>query len=320
MRRLAIALFLVATAALAQQDPVFKSWNQPVEPFRIVGNLFYVGASEVASYLIATPKGHILIDGGFAESAPMIRANIEKLGFHFEGVRILLNTHAHFDQAGGLASLKEWGGATLMASERDAPLLARGGKGDPQFGDVAQFPAVTADTLLRDGDHVTLGGSILTAHLTPGHTPGCTTWTMTIREKGKPNNVVIVCGASVPKEYKLVGNDKYPDIVADYRQTFATLKALPCDVFLAGHGSYFDLLGKSARKAKGETPNPFVDPEGYRKYVAAAEQAFEEEVKRETPTPPPAGMQNAECRMQNVEVREQQLSSFFILRSAFCVQ
>ncbi|HMC22951.1 MAG TPA: subclass B3 metallo-beta-lactamase [Thermoanaerobaculia bacterium] len=287
-RRLAIAMLLIAAPALAQQDPVLKSWNQPVEPFRIIGNLFYVGASEVASYLVATPKGHIIIDGGLMETAPMIRANIEKLGFHFQDVRILLNTHAHFDHAGGLAALKEWGGATLMASERDAPLLARGGKNDPQFGDDDQFPAVTPDTLLRDGDHVTLGGSILTAHLTPGHTPGCTTWTMTIREKGKPNNVVIVCSASVPKEYKLVGNNKYPDIVADYRQTFATLKALPCDVFLAVHGSFFDLLGKAARKAKGERPNPFIDPEGYRKYVAAAEQAFEEELKRETPAPSPA--------------------------------
>src|SRR5712691_9716166 len=128
MGRLAMATFLVATAAMAQQDPVSRSWNQPVEPFRIIGNLFYVGASEVASYLVATPKGHIIIDGGFVETAPMIRANIEKLGFHFEDVRILLSTHAHFDHAGGLAALKDWGGATLMASERDAPILARGGK------------------------------------------------------------------------------------------------------------------------------------------------------------------------------------------------
>ena len=278
-----MATLLVATAAMAQQDSVSRSWNQPVEPFRIIGNLFYVGASEVASYLVATPKGHIIIDGGFVETAPMIRANIEKLGFHFEDVRILLSTHAHFDHAGGLAALKDWGGATLMASERDAPILARGGKADPQFGDSARFPPVTPDTFLRDGDHVALGGSILTAHLTPGHTPGCTTWTMTIREKGKPYNVVIVGSVSVPKGYKLVGNVKYPDVVADYRQTFATLKALPCDVFLAANGSFFDLLGKSARKAKRETPNPFIDPEGYRKFIAAEEQAFEEEVKRETP-------------------------------------
>jgi metallo-beta-lactamase class B len=274
VRRLLICTLLLLAAAAGAQ---------PVEPFRIIANIFYVGASDVTSYLIATPKGHIIIDGGFVETAPMIRANIEKLGFHFEDVKILLNTHAHFDHAGGLASLKEWGGAKLIVSERDAPLLSRGGKGDPQFGDAYPFPAVTPDLLVRDGDRVTLGGSILIAHLTPGHTPGCITWTTTVRKKGMPYEVVIVGSPAVPKEYKLVGNDKYPDVVADYRQTFATLKALPCDIFLGAHGSDFDLLGKAERKAKGETPNPFIDPEGYKKFVAGAEQAFEEEVKRETP-------------------------------------
>lgn len=271
-RELFLGFLLYASAAAAQQ----------VEPFRIINNLFYVGAADSASYLIATPKGYILIDGGFAETAPMIRANIEKLGFHVDSVRILLNTHAHYDHAGGFAALKTWTGATLIASERDAPLLARGGKGDPQFGDAFPFPAVTPDRLLRDGDRVALGGSILTAHLTPGHTAGCTTWTMVIREKGKMYNMVIVGSPTVPQQYKLVGNDKYPEIVSDYRRTFATLKALPCDIFLGAHGSYFDLIGKAARLARREKPNPFIDAEGYRKFVAAAEQAFEEELKRQT--------------------------------------
>lgn len=278
-----MGIVLFATAAFAQKDPVSRSWNQPVEPFRIISNLFYVGASDIASYFIATPKGHILIDGGFVETAPMIRGNIEKLGFKLEDVRILLNTHAHFDHAGGLAQLKAWNNATFMASEADAPLLARGGKDDPQLGNKYPFPAITPDRLLRDGDRVALGGSILTAHMTPGHTPGCITWTMTIREKGKPYQVVIVGSPTVPKEYKLVDNSRYPDVISDYRQTFNTLKSLPCDIFLGAHGGYFDLAGKSDRKAKGEKPNPFIDPEGYRSFVAAAEQAFEEEVKRETP-------------------------------------
>jgi metallo-beta-lactamase class B len=272
-RELFLGFLLYASAAVAQQ----------VEPFRIISNLFYVGASDVASYLIATPKGYILIDSGFAEMAPRIRANIEKLGFPVDNIRILLNTHAQYDHAGGLAALKTWTGATLIASERDAPLLARGGKGDPQFGDAFPFPAVTPDRLLRDGDRVALGGSILTAHLTPGHTPGCTTWTMVIREKGKMYNVVIVGSPTVPRQYKLVGNNKYPEIVSDYRHTFATLKALPCDIFLGARGGYFDLIDKSARLAKREKPNPFIDAEGYRKFVAAAEQAFEDELKRQSP-------------------------------------
>ena len=282
MRRLLLAVFLITSAAFAQKSDIERASNRPIEPFRIMGNLFYVGGADVTSYLIATPKGHIVIDGGFEESAPMIRDNVEKLGFRFSDVRILLSTHAHYDHAGGLARMKEWTNATLMAGERDAPLLARGGKDDPQFGDSLTFPPVTADRLLRDGDRVALGGSILDVHLTPGHTPGCVTYTMTLREKKKAYLVVIVGGPTVPQQYKLVGNKRYPDVVADYRHTFAVLKSLPCDVFLGAHGTYFDLLGKAGRVAKRETPNPFIDPDGYRKFVAEAEQAFEEALKKES--------------------------------------
>jgi metallo-beta-lactamase class B len=273
-----LALAFAAASAFAQPDAESRSWNRPVEPFRIAGNLFYVGASEIASYLVATPNGLIVIDGGFVETAPIIRANIEKLGFHFKDVRILLSTHAHYDHAGGLAALKEQTGAKLMASERDAPLLERGGKDDPQFGDKWPFPPVTPDRLLHDGDPVTLGGSTLTAVMTPGHTQGCTTWTMTVGEKGKSYHVVIVGSPTFPA-YKLVGNEKYPDIVSDYHKTFATLQSLPCDIFLGAHGSFFNLSAKMVS-------HNFVDPDGYRAFVDRWAKAFERELKQQQSAAP----------------------------------
>jgi metallo-beta-lactamase class B len=280
-RALVLLIALHSTALFAQRSEEQRKWNEPVAPFRIMSNLFYVGAREVASYLIATPKGHILIDGGFVETAPMILANIAKLGFDIHDVRILLNTHAHFDHAGGIAKLKGETYASFMASEGDAPLLARGGKGDPQFGDRFSFPPIPPDRMFRDGDKVSLGGITLTAHITPGHTRGCTTWSTVIREKTKPYDVVLVCSASVPPEYKLTHNPKYPEAVADYRRTFAILKSLPCDIPLAPHGSFFDTLAKMERLQKGQKPNPFIDPAGYRTYVTRAEAAFEAALKKE---------------------------------------
>ena len=261
-------LFLLATAAFAQKDPLSRSWNQPVEPFRIAGNLYYVGASDITSFLIATPQGHIVIDGGFEETAPMIRANIEKLGFKASDVRILLSSHAHLDHAGGLAELKRVTGAKFYASGGDVPVHARGGLDDPQFGDTLPYPPVMADRVFGDGAKVTLGGTTLTAHITAGHTRGCTTWTMQLRDGKRTHDAVFVCSASVPSNYKLVGNPRYPDVVDDYRRTFCTLRSLPADIFLASHGAVFDLTEKR------KTGN-FVDPAGYRAFVDRAEQAFE---------------------------------------------
>ena len=263
-------------ALFAQSDPVSRSWNQPVEPFRIIRNIYYVGASDITAYLIATPKGHILIDGGFEETAPMILANVEKLGFEPSDIRILLNSHAHYDHAGGLAAIKMVTGATFIATEGDAPLLERGGKDDPQFGNAFPFPPITPDKLARDGDRVALGGVILVAHVTAGHTRGCTTWTTRVRERGRSYDVVFVGSPSVPSQYKLSGNPRYPDAIDDYRRQFATLKSLPCDVFLGSHGSFFNLAEK--RQHVGEKPNPFIDPDGYKAFVAAMEKAFEEKV------------------------------------------
>jgi metallo-beta-lactamase class B len=266
MRRVTLLLaLLLATVAHAQSDPTSRSWNQPVEPFRIAGNLYYVGASDITSYLITTPKGHILLDGGFVETVPIIVANIRKLGFQVEDVKILLSSHAHLDHAGGLAELKRLTGATFYASRRDIPLLSRGGLDDPQFGNRFPFPPVYADRILDDRSRVSLGGTTLVARVTPGHTPGCTTWTMRVRDRGKTYDVVFVGSPTAPG-YKLVGNPRYPDAVADYRHTFAILRSLPCDIFLGSHANFFNM------KEKREQGRSFVDPEGYREFVEGWEK------------------------------------------------
>jgi metallo-beta-lactamase class B len=271
---LLIVLF-TTTAAWPQQDPTSRSWNQPVEPFRIAGNLYYVGASDVTSFLITTPAGHILIDGGFVETAPMVIANIARLGFRIQDVRVLLNTHAHLDHAGGLAELKRASGAVLYASRQDAPLLARGGHDDPQFRDRLPFPPVAADRLLDDGDAIALGGTKLVARITPGHTPGCTTWTFAVQEGDRSLNVVIVGSPTVPAEYNLTANLRYPQAVSDYRRQFRILLDLHPDIFLASHGNFFEL----AEKIKSRN---FIDPDGYRRFVEAAQRAFEKHVASET--------------------------------------
>lgn len=276
MRRL-LLLLLVAAPLLAQKDPVSRSWNQPVEPFRIAGNLYYVGASDVTSYLITTPSGHIVLDGGFEETAPMIIANIRKLGFKVEDVKILLSSHAHYDHAGGLAELKRVTGATFYATAGDLPMLARGGLDDPQFGNRFPFPPVRADRIVEDKQRISLGGTTLTAHITPGHTRGCTTWTM----RAGNLDVVFLGSPSVPSEYRLTDNPRYPDAVDDYRRQFARLHALRCDIFLASHGNFFDLAGKMKSLRPHQRVNPFIDSEGYHRFVTAAERRFEDRVRNE---------------------------------------
>jgi metallo-beta-lactamase class B len=278
MRRILFLLALIATPLLAQVDPS----NQPVEPFRIIGNIYYVGANEVTSFLITTPKGHIIIDGGFKETAPMILANIAKLGFKPSDVRILLNSHAHLDHAGGLAELKRATGARLLASSGDLPALARGGVDDPQFGDTLTFPPVEADRIVHDGDRIVVDGTTLVAHITAGHTRGCTTYTMQVRDGKAARDVVFFCSPSVPSEYRLVGNAKYPEVADDYRKEFATLESLRCDVPLGAHGSFFSLSEKRERLAKEPAPNPFVDPQGCRSFIATMKKRFEDALAKQT--------------------------------------
>ncbi len=243
-------------------------------PFRIMGNLYYVGASDITSFLIVTPKGNILLDGGFLETARQIEANVKTLGFRLEDTKILLNSQAHYDHTGGLAELKKLSGAQMVASEGDTPMLETGGRGDPYFGDKYIFQPVHVDRRLRNGDTVSLGGTVMTAEITPGHTKGCTTWTTTEEEAGKSYHVVFVCSTTVLPDIRLIDNTQYPDIAKDYEYTFRRLRQLPCDVFLGSHGGFFDLLGKIERMRRGDKPNPFIDPDGYSKYLDSSYAEF----------------------------------------------
>lgn len=270
-----------AASAEAQSDETFRSWNQPITPFRIVGNIYYVGANEITSFLITTPEGHILLDGGFEETAPIIGASIRKLGFRLEDVRYLLNSQAHVDHAGGLAALQGQSGAKLVASEGDAPVIASGGKGDFAFDARFAWKPARVDRTIKDGEAVELGGVRLVARLTPGHTRGCTTWTTTVVEGGKRYEVVFVGSTKTLPDVPLVGNRAYPQIAEDFEKTFRLLRGLRCDVFLASHGSFFDLNEKIARLAAHPRRNPFADPKGYRAFLDRTEKEFRGKLKRE---------------------------------------
>lgn len=280
-----LLLLLLAVVALpvpicAQADETSRSWNQPVKPFRILGNLYYVGASDITSYLITTPQGHILLDSGFVETVPQIKNNVAELGFRLEDVKILLNSHAHYDHAGGMALLKEMTGATLYASAAGAAELATADRDNPHWGNQYPFAPVTADRLYKDGDNINLGGVTMTARLTPGHSRGNTTWTMQVKDGGKTYAVVFAGSMSTPG-FKLVGNEKYPDIVSDYEASFRLLKSLPCDVFLSSHAGFFHMKEKLARRAAGAKTNPFLDRQGYRNYIQRAETAFKEQLQKQ---------------------------------------
>jgi metallo-beta-lactamase class B len=254
-------------------------WNRPLAPYRVASNLYYVGTNYLASFLINTPEGNILVNPDYQESVPLIRKNVEKLGFLFSDIKIILISHAHDDHAAGCALAQKMSGAKLMVMDADVPEMENGGASDFQYSDM-RWPAVQVDRVLHDGDRVTLGGVVLTAHLTPGHTKGCTTWTTDIQQGGRLQHVVIVGSPNVNPGYKLVGNRLYPQIAADYEKTFRVLKSLPCDIFLGSHGSYYDMDQKLKRLQAGDS-NAFVDPAGYRAYVDDREQAFHTELAKQ---------------------------------------
>jgi metallo-beta-lactamase class B len=274
---IARAVLAASLLALAPQ-----AGNAPVDPFRIADNLYFVGSSDIGSYLITTPAGHILIDAGYESTAPLVEASIGKLGFKVEDVKFLLNTQGHGDHAGGFAALKKRTGAKLLVSAADADLIERGGARDFSLGDSLTFPAATVDRRLKDGDTVALGGTTLTAHLTPGHTIGCTTWTFDTKDRGRTLQVVDLCGLSILEKTRVSGMPGYPGITKDYEHTFETLKALPIDIFIGAHPSYYGGMEKAAKaKADPSGPNPFVDPQGFRKVVDAAERKFRDQLARE---------------------------------------
>lgn len=306
---IAVALVVTPMSSYAQADPQARSENQPAPPFRIAGNIYYVGASDVTSFLIVNPAGDILLDGGFVETAPQIGANIEKLGFKPSEVKFLLNSHAHYDHAGGLAELKKRTGAKMVAMEGDATVLASGGHADFFFGDRLTFPPIKPDRVIHDGDTVTLGNVTMTAHLTAGHTRGCTTWTMTTQENGKPLQVVFIGSMSVLPGYRLTGKESYPGMAADYEKSFRALRSLPCDVFLGAHGSFFDLAGKRALLADDAGRNPFIDPAGYRAYVEGAEAAYQAELKRQRASDPPRDPANPRSAAGVMQVEQEWLEA-----------
>jgi metallo-beta-lactamase class B len=237
--------------------------NKQFPPHRIVGNLYYVGTESLGSFLIATPEGNILINSDYEATVPVIRDSIEKLGFHFADTKILLGSHAHADHMEGDAMVKELTGAKLMAMEQDIPALTKITPGNKPH---------VIDRVLHDGDTVTLGGTTLVAHLTPGHTRGCTTWSTKIADGGKIYDVVIIGSIGVNPGYQLVDNKEVPQIADEYMRSFKVLRGLPCDIPLGSHPAMYNMPEKYARIGAG--PNPFIDPEGYKREIDINEQAF----------------------------------------------
>jgi metallo-beta-lactamase class B len=283
---LSIAAMLFGSAPMqgavdSHQPP---DWTTPIAPFRIADNLYYVGSRDLASYLVVTPDGDILINSSLESSPPLIQKSVEQLGFRFKDIKILLISHAHSDHDAGSAEVKRLTGAKYMVMDADVPVVESGGAKDFAYP-TDRYPAVKVDRVLHDGDEVRLGDAVLVAHKTPGHTRGCTTWTMRVMDQGKLVNVVIVGSWNVNPGFRLVDRQDHPasytGIVADYRKTFVILKGLPCDVFLGAHGAYFGMLEKLDRVKATTDQSVWVDPEGYRAAVADKEKAFEAELQRQ---------------------------------------
>ena len=271
-RRLLLSFLTVSAALLAQANP---DWHREFPAFRIAGNLYYVGTADLAIYLITTPQGNILINSNFEQDVPLLKKSIAGLGFKYEDTKILLISHAHGDHDAAIGLIKRETGAKLEVMQQDVASEESTGRGRP---------GAHVDRVLHDGDTVELGGSKWTAHLTPGHTPGCTTWTAQVQDGGRTLNVVIIGSPNVNAGYYLVGNKNYPQIAEDYVKTFAVLKSLPCDVFLGAHGAYFGLLAKY-EKFKAGDKNAFIDPQGYKDYVASKDAEFRTEWERQKKEP-----------------------------------
>jgi len=246
--------------------------DEAFPPHRIAGNLYYVGSRDISSYLVTTPKGHIVINSGFEETVPLIRASVEGLGFRMSDVRVLLASHAHSDHVAGHARLQEMTQAKVWVMQGDDGVVRSGGKGQYLYSD-SRWPACPVHRVLQDKDRVELGGAVLTGRRTAGHTRGCTTWTLQVKDGDQTLNAVIVGSPNVNPGYQLVGNRDYEEIASDYASGFAILKTLKCDLFLGAHGKYYGLREKFPRLKDG-TANPFIDPDGYRAYITEREQNY----------------------------------------------
>lgn len=267
----ALALLLgMPIPAIAANDP--PAWREPAEPFRIVGNIYYVGSKGLAAYLIATPAGAILLDGTVEDNVPMIERNIDRVGYRMRDVKILINSHAHFDHAEGLAHIKRDSGAQMVAVAQERPALASGTPPSEMSYGVIKFAPVHVDRVIKDGDTVRIGQSVLTAVLTPGHTPGCTSWSMTVNDRGRKRDVLFLCSLSVVGN-RLVGNKGYRGVATDFRRTFARLDKLQPDIILPGHPELAGVMEREARAQAGDA-DAFVDPGQLRRIVASRAPTF----------------------------------------------
>jgi metallo-beta-lactamase class B len=274
----------LAWAAPSTPSPNPPEWTTPLAPFRIAGNLYYVGSKDLASYLIVTAKGNVLINSGTESSVPLIKSAIEQLGFKYADTKVLLISHAHQDHAAGSAQIVKETGARYMVMDGDVPAVESGGKLDFVYSYMT-YPPTNVDHVLHDGETVRLADAVLIAHKTPGHTRGCTTWTMKVKDGARTLNVVIVGGWYVTSGYRLVERstqpDSYPGIAKDYEHMFDVLKSLPCDIFLGAHGSYFDLLKKLDQQKAAPGSEVWIDPQGYQAALAAREQDFRDELRKQ---------------------------------------
>lgn len=275
---------VLGAAAFVSPAVAADPGDAPTPPFKVGEGLYYVGSVDYAAYLLTSKAGLIVLDGGDAETGKQILGNVRTLGFDPANVKVLLNTHQHFDHAAGLAALKKAApGAKLYASAADGPIIAAGGRGDPFLkGARFEYEPVKPDVILKDGQKVTLGTWTLTAHVTGGHTKGCTTWTFPVTVAGKVRQAQVHCSSSVLPGYKLGKTETYPGQTADYVKSFATWKSLPCDVFLASHASFFGLAAKKRALDAGKL-DAFVDPAGCKAFYAKQEAAFRAELKRQNP-------------------------------------
>jgi metallo-beta-lactamase class B len=267
-----VVTMAIASPAMAAADP--PDWSAPVKPFRIAGNIYYVGTKGLAAFLIVSRRGAILLDGTLADNAALIERNIQSLGVPLRHVRLLISDHAHYDHVGALARIKRDTGARFVASAGDRWALEHGmPRGDTDYG-VRRFPPVKVDGIVADGQTIRSGGIALTAHYTPGHTPGCTSWSMTVRDDGVSRRVLFLCSITVAGNI-LVGNRAYPGIVEDFRATFVKLAGMRADILLTSHPGVADILGREARREAGRA-NAFVDPAALSAVVADARAAFED--------------------------------------------
>jgi metallo-beta-lactamase class B len=282
LRRLLLAVILVVAVQCTSWAQENAEWTRPFPPFRIIGNIYWVGSYDLSTYLITTPQGNILINTGVGDTAEQIRKSVEQLGFKLSDTKILTATHGHYDHVAGMAALKRMTGARLVVSEPDRPLLETGGKADFRFGSTpgAQFEPVKVDSTFKDGDSITLGETRLVAHLHAGHTKGATSFTTDVQEGGKTYRVIIANMGSINPGVKMSGMPGYPNIAQDYANTFLAQKDMKIDIWLASHASQFRLHDKY-KPGDQYDPQRFVDPQGYLEAVQKLEKAYLDQVEKE---------------------------------------